>query len=335
MSDLRIIDPCAPRCYDTKESLQGLGGTEATVIRIAESLTSDHSVTVEQAVRTDRCSHGNIRFAPIDLSKVRGDVILVINAWKVALKARRANPSSRILLWLHIHPGRHNRQMGQMLRDAEIDVICVSLSHAMSLAGFLPVAPRIGYIYNPIEDDLQPDQTMRDPDRLIFASSPHKGLEQVMGQFLSVRKAIPSLRLVIADPGYMSWPRQHVPEGIILSGALDHARTIKEFRRALCLFYPQTAFAETFGLVIAEANSVGCPALLHGPTGANREIASDESQCLDNVAPEFLIARISEWRSQPPEIRARPEFRLSAVAKVWRDLLTGLQGELPGQVAPF
>ena len=333
MVELRIIDPCAPRGYDTAESLRGLGGTEATVIKIAQALATDHAVTIEQAARHESGRVAGICFRPMDLGTGRGEIIVVINAWKVALKLRRANPHARILVWLHNFPGRHNRQMGQQLREAGIEVICVSHSHARALQAFLPVQPRIGHIYNPIADDLRPDTTPRDPNRLIFASSPHKGLRQVISQFAAVRRALPDLTLIVANPGYMIWPAPALCAGIILRGALGHASLIDEFRRALCLFYPQSEFAETFGLVIAEANAVGCPALLHGPSGANREIASGGAQCLDEVEPEALIARLSQWRVSPPSVDARPEFRLVAVADVWRELLGGAGRFLPGELS--
>lgn len=332
MTDLRIVDPCTPRSYDTTKSLQGLGGTEATILRIAGALATEARIVIEQAVRTNACRIGDLHFRSMDLEPQGGRVIVVINAWKVALKLRRANPTARILLWLHIYPGRHNRQMGARLRDADIGVICVSASHAQALHDFLPDPPRIGHIYNPIADDLHPDDTPRKANRLIFASSPHKGLAQVLDLFTHVRKAMPEMKLVLANPGYMRWPMPVLPEGILLRGSLDHDAVIAEFRRALCLFYSQNQFAETFGLVIAEANAVGCPALLHGDTGANREIACSPEQCLEKIDPETVIAQLTSWRSCAPRVQARPDFRLSSVVAVWRNLILGENASLPGEI---
>lgn len=65
-------------------------------------------------------------------------------------------------------------------------------------------------------------------------------------------------------------------------------------RSALCLFYPQTSFAESFGLVIAEANAVGTPALLHAGLGANEEFASSTEQCVDGSDPEAVAVLICQ-----------------------------------------
>ncbi|WP_164881713.1 glycosyltransferase family 4 protein [Paenirhodobacter populi] len=330
MADLRIVDPCAPRPYDTAQSLRGLGGTEATVLRIANALSGELDVVIEQATRASSLRLDGVRFRPMDLAVPMGRVIVVINAWKVALRLRRTNPDARICLWLHVHPGRHNRQMGQRLREADIAVICVSRSHAGTLSRFLPVRPRTGFIHNPVSDDLRPDDTPRDRDRLVFASSPHKGLPEVVRIFYEARRVLPGLKLILANPGYLRWPMPLLPTGTLVRGSLTHDEVIAEFRRALCLFYPQSGFAETFGLVIAEANAVGCPALLHGDIGANREIASTPDQCVDAGDLDAILARLIEWRAAPPRIGVRPEFRLSAVASLWLDMVRSGDGALPG-----
>lgn len=50
-----FIDPCCPKPYDPQVlATESLGGTEATVIRVAEGLASkDHVVVVKQHNRTD------------------------------------------------------------------------------------------------------------------------------------------------------------------------------------------------------------------------------------------------------------------------------------------
>ncbi len=327
---ITFVDTLAPRAYSgAPGQLAGLGGTEATLVRIAESLALRIRVTVRQSARTglDTLS-GGVRYGRADVKRPLPEapgVIVVINSWKIAPRLARLHPGARVIVWQHIFPGRHNRALGPALRDAGVEVLCVSAAHAAWLRGFLGAhAPAIGHIHNPIADDLAPDDTPRDPDLLLFASSPHKGLDQVFRRFEALKDRVPSLRLAVADPGYLSWPTGPVPGGVIPLGRLDQAGLIGRMRRALCLFYPQDHFAETFGLVIAEANAVGCPALLHRGLGANDEVASDPGQCIDTGDPESIAARIADWRDtvgQRPLATARPEFRLSHVADQWAALL--------------
>ncbi|MFQ8433793.1 glycosyltransferase [Amaricoccus sp. W119] len=322
---LAIVDPLTPVPYSgDRESLAGLGGTEATVVRVAERLAPGVTVFQTGRVRSERVS--GVAYAAFDPARAlpgAPEIILVINSWKVALRLRRAHPDARIALWMHVFPGRHNRVMGPALAEAEIEIIGVSASHARALRSFLHMPrPPITHVFNPISDDLRPDATRRDPNLLLFASSPHKGLDEVYRAFGQLRARLPSLRLAVADPGYLRWRVGLAPEGVEHLGRLDPSALVSWMRRALCLFYPQTRFAETFGLVIAEANAVGCPALLHAGLGANDEVASDPSQLIDARDPDAIAARVLAWRATSPIVRARPEFRLSAVIEAWRSELS-------------
>ena len=324
---LRIVDPCAPRAYSDLANLHRLGGTEATLLRIARALSGEMEVTVEQAARRTAEISGDIRFLPMDLAKATGGTILVINSWKVALICRRHNPQARILVWQHVVPGQHQRKMVGDLADAGIEIVCVS--HA--LGGILRRVEggqrlAISVVANPIADDLHPDGTPRDPDLLFFASSPHKGLDQVAAAFATLRAAMPTLRLEVADPGYLNWGTDAMPEGVTMLGTLSQAAVIEKMRQSLCLFYPQTRFAETFGLVIAEANAVGCPVLVHRGLGANDEVASDPGQCIDGSDARMIEARIADWRRTPPAVTLDPQFRFSSVMAGWRRVLSAPAG---------
>ncbi len=319
---LAVVDPCCARGY-TPAALQagGLGGTEATVLRVMTALSDRVEVLHFQQGRTDLTSTaaGVMRPLAEAFSSRPATTFVVINAWKVACKLRKAQPDARILLWLHIFPGRHNRPMAHALAEAGVEVICVSASHAASLRTFLSDEPplAIDHIYNAIATGLTPDTTPRDPDRLLFASSPHKGLAQVFAQFRAARDAIPSLTLAVADPGYLAWDTGSVPEGVTFLGALPHAQLITEMRRALCLFYPQTIFRETFGLVMAEAQAVGLPVLAHHDIGANAEIVRNPGQLVDAANNDQIIARLQAWRTERPTVSGNPDFELTAVCARW------------------
>lgn len=321
-----IVDPCCAVPYAPGlDDADGIGGTEATVARIVAALSSDHAFALFQkpCEQSDRVAHVTRHPLAEAYAPDAAAAFLVVNSWKVACRLRRFHPGRPIALWLHVHPGRHNRRMGAALTEAGIDVICVSRSHADSFRDFLSPGPlpRLAHIHNPVADDLHPDATPRDPNRLLFASSPHKGLQQVFGQFAALRTHLPDLVLHVADPGYLKWDTGPVPAGVRFLGRLDHPALLAQMRRSLCLFYPQTTFAETFGLVIAEANAVGTPALLHRGLGANDEVASGPAQLVDGHRTDLLLERVRTWRATPPEVRMRDDFRLASVTRRWRDVM--------------
>ena len=324
--EVYFVDPCSAEGYDLHDlESRGLGGTEATILRVSSALQPSFNIIHFQNGRTTRSISEAGRFQPLveAYRSSKAALIVVINRWKIALKLRKVHPNTPILLWLHTYPGRHNRKMGAALKKADVTIVCVSNKHAQLLTEFLAPSelPLIETIYNPISDHLVPDETRRDPNRLLYASSPHKGLAEVFAQFSELRDIFPDLRLVIADPGYLRWDTGPVPNGVRFLGSLSHPKLIQHMRRSLCLFYPQTAFAETFGLVLAEANAVGTPVLVHAGLGANDEIVSGADQKIDGRDPAQILSRIEMWRSALPEVNTNPAFRLTSVAERWSELL--------------
>lgn len=327
-----FIDVMAPRAYDDPSALQGLGGTEATLLQIASGLAAHGPVAVAQARRNTAATVQNVSFLPWPTATDAFATLIVINSWKLAVRLKRQRPATRVALWLHVFPGRHNRHMARALRDAGVQVIAVSKSHAAWLTQFMGGAALVMHVaFNPIRDDLVPDATPRDPDLLLFASAPHKGLDQVLTRFCRLQRDIPTLRLAIADPGYLRWPVARDGRGLIWLGTLSQDDLMAQYRRALCLFMPQTHFAETFGLVIAEANAVGCPALLQSGLGANNEVACAGSAAMDVTDDVALSRQVAAWREAPPTCHARPEFRLSAVLATWRIWLRAASPDLAVQ----
>jgi glycosyltransferase involved in cell wall biosynthesis len=204
-------------------------------------------------------------------------------------------------------------------------------------------------IYNPIDDALAPDGSMVDPDKLVFFSSPNKGLKFALDAFRALRRRMPALRLVVGNPGYKVRKSADI-EGVEYLGPQPQARMHQEVRTALCTFFPNFVIPETFGLVFAESNALGTPVLTHD-CGAAVEVIGDRSQILPvtsthrvyetlltHVSPgwragpariaaalglfDAYVERIQAWRSGArPEVGPDPRFRLATVAEKWRAFL--------------
>jgi glycosyltransferase involved in cell wall biosynthesis len=123
-----------------------------------------------------------------------------------------------------------------------------------------------------------------------------------------------------------------------------------EVRTALCTFFPNFDIPETFGLVLAESKALGTPVLTHD-CGAALEVLGDPAQALPVTAAKRLyelllggcptgwrrgpariadalglfdvyVERIRAWRAGArPVTGPDPRFRLSAVARRWREVL--------------
>ena len=352
MSPILFFDPLCARPYDTDTlRRQAMGGTEATVVRIADAL----GALVAQHNRTAACG----RYLPPGRDPGIGCV--VVNRDSRALPAvRELYPNARIFLWLHdrMRPGsRRARWLAStagLLRDLDVGVICVSDTQRQAVEAtlrWMRADDRVHAhtIYNPIDDELVPDGSPIDDRKLVFLSSPNKGLKFTLDAFRGLRRRMPDLRLLVGNPGYKEDGLARIA-GVEFLGPQPQARMHAEVRTALCTFFPNFVIPETFGLVFAESNALGTPVLTHD-CGSALEILADARQVLPVTAAKRLyegllgpcsprcraiparlaaglglfdayLERIGAWRSgQRPVTGPDPRFRLSVVAQRWREVL--------------
>lgn len=345
MRRVLFVDPVATRQYDERDLAHGaLGGTEATVVRVAEALSVDHAVVVAQGSREwCRTGPGGVVYSPyrhksgfLDHSPI--DAVVVVRAHKVLPRLRRHFPDAAMYLWMHCNPGRRLRTLARTCVDTDTTLVAVSDYHLDAMLRFYAVHDPVSAsrlhatrIYNPVAPGLRPDGTAWDRNKLLFLSSPHKGLEQVLDVFGMLKRRCAAIRLCIANPGYLNWkvPRT---EGVFTLGTLRHDEAVNHLRDSLCLFYPQSTFEETFGLVFAEANAVGTPVLAH-PLGAAAEVLNDAAQLCDCNDMTEVCNRVLRWRDGMRPVPASPKrFELPEIMADWEQLLNS--AELPIRVRP-
>jgi len=352
MASILFFDPACRHPYDTRTlKHQALGGTESTVVRIADALDA----FVVQHNRTE--TYGRYRPPGAD----RTITHVIVNRDSRAIPAvRELYPAARVFLWLHdrLRPGsKRGRRLAttaQVLRELAVTVICVSDTQRRGVEAALRsirVADRVRAftIYNPIDDALAPDDTRIDPDKLVFFSSPNKGLAFTLDAFRALKRKMPDLKLVVGNPGYKMRSAVRIA-GVEYLGPQPQERIHAQVRTALCTFFPNFRIPETFGLVLAESKALGTPVLTHD-CGAALEILADPQQVLPVTAAHRLyegafgalgprwragparladalglfspyLERIAAWRSGArPTTVPDPRFRLSTVVKHWHALL--------------
>ena len=332
-SGLRVLfhDAASALAYDAELMRhQGIGGTEASVVRVAEGLAATHEVCVAQRGRTRVSSpHARLRYVPLTEPRPFGgippDCVVVLRKHRHVPALRACYPAAAMFCWIH----NWQRVETELLRGGLVRsgcaVVAVSDAHRVatdrlingSLARLVGRGGRVPVlrIYNPVDERLVPDDTPVDPDKLVCFS--RKGLHRVLAAFAQVRKALPALRLYIA--GYESLPGSQ--PGVHLLGRLPQHEVFRHVREALCVFYPQDVHAETFGLVFAEANALGVPVLAHD-FGAAREVLGGAEQLVEARDYPAIIERLRAWRAGGrPKVSLRPEFRASSVLGEWRRLL--------------
>ncbi|MCC5625113.1 glycosyltransferase family 4 protein [Nostoc sp. CHAB 5715] len=331
-----------------------IGGTEGSVIRIAEGLSKRYRVSVGQHNRikheksTDHNIHWLTKKEATD-SSLDVDVVVVLRRVGDLPLMKWYHPRARLFVWSHdwLFPcpsvfsrasltWRAKTEM-RFLLHACYDAVNVGVSRThmenirdslnkTRLIGPLRDHVRLDYVYNSIPEniDVLPESAAYDPTKLIFVSAPWKGLDMVLKSFKTIRQHIPDLKLHVASPGYAYQPAEKLDESltenVIFLGSLSHAAVLHEMRSALCVFYPANKVPETFGLVFAESNAVGTPVLTH-PIGAAPELLTPE-QLVDARDTNAIIERLRSWKNGGrPVVKAKEEFRLSNVIRSWERVL--------------
>lgn len=311
-----IIDPACNKPYDPAVLASvGLGGTEATVVRIAEALKAlGHCVIVAQHNRSSSVS-GYTCLAPGVMSQ-KWDSIIVLRDASLLRHIRAKQPNVPLYLWCHDLPSPQLGAHGAVIRRTRTRVLGVSMWHRDRLQECLPGAD-VGYVYNPIVVNESPRQPA--PRKLAFTSSPHKGLDLALRIFGKLREVQPDFELHVFNPGYLPNEEQHI-EGVVWRGSLPHAEVMEEVAMSLAVFHPNTVFPETMGIVTAEANAVGTPVLCH-PLGATPEIVNGSWQLVDCGQTQSVIDTIVLWRNTLPRTVGKLEFTLPEVMKRWMKIL--------------
>jgi len=356
--------------YDTNIlGTQAMGGTEASVVRVAQGLSEEHVVYVAHYPRKhDYIQSPNLSFigrkALAKLNPDEIDRVIVLRSVKTLSKFTKKFVHAQFFVWLHDLPNRQspdpeNERHIKWLKESKCTLVGVSKSHIAMFSSMSGRQISTTYIYNPIDEHLKPNSLVAvDPNRLLFYSSPHKGLNEVLGLFRRVKKMLPDLKLYIANPGYLKLkPRSRFAylleskfhyllwkgnpsvesealnqEGVYVLGVLTHQQLIEEVRKSCCIFYPQTKFPETFGLVYAESNAVGTPVLAHD-FGAAREVLSSSDQLVNAFDEKEVFDKLTRWtQDQRPQVSSNPQVRLGKVVSKWLRLLesqtTGIHGDL-------
>src|SRR6202048_398603 len=316
MSSVLFYDPVCREPYDTRPlRTQAMGGSEATLIRVADALDAF-------VIQHNRAEDWGRYRQP---QRISGITSVIVNRDSRALPlVRERYPGARAYLWLHdqLNPGSRRARWlaatAPALREMAVTAVCVSDSQRRGVEATLR---RIGVgervraltIYNPVDDTLMPDGTPVDERKLVFFSSPNKGLNFTLDAFSALKQRMPDLRLVVGNPGYKSGCDAR-RAGVELLGPQPQARIHAEVRSALCTFFPNFVIPESFGLVFAESRALGTPVLTHD-CGAALEVIGDPRQVLP-LTPAYRLyeAAVGGLPPRSRRLPARPRAGRGAVA---------------------
>lgn len=327
--DCIFVDITTPKPYDQRTlDIEPLGGTEASVIRVAEGLAKKgYRVGVFQH-NLDTISMGEgAYYLPLgELENVK--VCHAYVALRSAFGFDRFQSATKVSWHEDLACETHNRIMPELMKH-NVTVVAASNWHKRNLqeqfkigANLADPIPRVKAIYNPVPDelyDIPNDLSIGyENNVMIWAASPHKGLDRAIKLFSRCREVISDqLELRVFNPGYLITDVQRVP-GVVVYGAVPCKTLWEQMGSSLCVFYP-TQFEETFGCIAAEANAMHCPVATY-PVAALREtVGNDFAENQDEVS---FIKLVEKWyNGERPKVHANKAFKQSEIIWEWQKVL--------------
>ena len=330
-ASILFLDNTYPKDYQVSTlEKQAIGGTESSVVKTALILCKAYNVFVAQKFRKDEHRENkSLSFIPkAHMHKLDPDFIVVLRKYPLLKGLKKQFPKAKLFLWLHTYKNTEYVFKRAGLSKTDTTIICNSKTHVKhtaqilnksflgSLFSLISKKTTVTYCYNPITKPEKPT-IKRDSNKLLFFSSPNKGLKQVVASFNAINKKLPDLRLYIANPGYKDDKSIELNKDIIVLGSLPQQQMMQHVAESLCVFYPQDSFAETFGLIYAEANALGTPVLAHD-IGAAREILHPNNPLIDANDYQQIEKMIIAWQKDFPQVAYKQDFGDDSVFKQWQ-----------------
>lgn len=252
-----------------------LGGTETSIIRLAEAISNlGHEVIISSDIANPPLTQP--LYVPTRSLPFVGavDILIGIRDWRMCLYPVTAK--KRFFWTGDAHDQPLTVGIGDIRVSRSIDkFLAVSQWHADSMcetSGF-PL-DKTAIIRNGIQLELFSETLQKDPKRLIYSSTPYRGLIHLIEIFKEIQKRHPEASLHIFS-GYdvyqggrdsmtsLQKEFDTIKEQLVTIpnvttyGNIMQGDLAKEFLRSSILAYPNT-FAETSCITAMEAQAAGC-----------------------------------------------------------------------------
>lgn len=324
--DLIICDVTTPAPYETRTLVQrGLGGTEATVIRVAEGLAGHGlKVAIMQHGLNDVLMGDKAYYIPTSMvDEVDCEYYIALRGLQFIDKFRYAQKYT----WHQDVADHRIAKMRDQILKHNVTVVGVSNWHKQELQRVLCDKdkidnPKVTFVYNPVPDGIYVPKNIEvkyNPNKLVWPASPHKGLNKAIEFAKNLREVSGNFdfKLHIFNPGYYDMPHD-AHDFLINHGPVPCFELWQHVSEALCVFYP-TQFDETFGCIAAEANAVHTPILTCARAGLLETVSSERQYA--KYEPKSVIDTAIKWyNGERPKVWGQDRFKLSNVLKDWARL---------------
>ena len=249
-----------PGFTGAKHDGEGVGGTEALVVVLAEALTG-RGIGVTVATRIPSAStFRGVSYVPLSSARPReADVAVLVKRWSET--AAGAGPA-RCFLATDVHVP----DPAELSRNLAWATVSLALSAFMrSKLTAVVAAPSMDVLPPPLALADYPEPSTRRAATMLYCSMPDRGLYYLKDLFPAIRRRVPAATLAITSD-FTLWGKAGARDafmrffegqpGITYLGHVNRSTLLEEQRRARVLAYPCT-FEEGFCIAAAECMAAG------------------------------------------------------------------------------
>lgn len=282
----------------------GMGGTEFCIIKLSEALTRlGHEVTVTGYTLNETCN--NVKYIHYDqLSKADYDVAIGANylSFVKELKDKKIK-ATKWIFWMH-NDDYYNWFRGETMPNwkryfNDIDcIVGVSQFHANILKE--KAVELFGYVNHDLNTYIQGIDNALDnndwsdykhnkiKDRIIWSSSPDRGLRTLLDNWDSIKKIMPNATLNVLSPPYAeTWSDRDYSglDGVTWVGSVNHYDLRKQIEQAEYWIY-SSEYLETYCITALEMLRGKVKIITNG-TGNIKNIV--QNYCVNIVTVEDIL----------------------------------------------
>lgn len=346
---------CGPgfETWSPKSVATGIGGSEEAVVYLSQELTKlGWKVTVYANPGEDAGDHDGVTYKTWWDLNAKDDFNALI-LWRY-VGFVDFNPKAKFtMLWLHDVP--NNPDYTQERID-KIDKIAVLSEYHKSLlrmknaeGEFEPIPDsKILLTANGVSELKVPEKWEGNPHRMIYASSPDRGLPYLLNMWPKVLEAVPDAELHVFygfhvfdaiyanNPSRMKW-KQYVMDmmkqpGIVYHGRVGHEQLHEEYAKSGIWAYP-TDFTEISCISAMKAQMLGaipvCTTVAALEETVKNGVKVDVDITTEEGQEEYVKALIDTVTNEDLQNEIRPNmikfarnfFSWSNVAKSWDELM--------------
>ncbi len=342
--NVAILVPSTPKPFDALSHLRGFtGGSEEAVIYLAEHLSRlGHEVTVYTPEFTPPDSnfiraHMGVLWRDVKDFDFFGDKHETVLFWRCPDVVRQVKDAPyRKVLWLH----DYEYNAPPEAYKAADEVVVLSEAHGRAIAECDGFDAPFAYGANGIDEDMFPSVLgqERDPNKVIYMSSPDRGLHRLLEEWPKIRERAPEATLDI----YYDWtqfakiqPEFHEllsnavknleGQGVRHIGGVDQPTLHEAMRKASVWVYSNTGKIETFCISAVKAQACGLTCITTD-AGALGEVVLDgqiipEAEIDTEEGRAKMVDLTVSALNNPEPDTVREERRKKALEKFsWRNV---------------